>query len=165
VGDDPRSGRGVPQGAAQAPPGRRLWRDRKRGGRGRGLRVLYGAPTTMPDERDAHQLIQPMLSRFEELGLDDIAQRLRALTIGPSGYPLAPDDASVLSLSSAAALLGLRSPHTVLDLVRLGRLDALDRDGEIVVARASAEAYLDSPDLAQRRVVESQLWAALDFLA
>jgi hypothetical protein len=119
----------------------------------------------MQDDLDVHDLIFPMLARFEELGLEDIAERLRALTHGPSGFRLLDRDADVVTAAEAADLLGLRSTHTVADLARAGHLQAFDRDGEIVLTRGSAQDFAASPHLDHHRDSESQLWSALDFLA
>ena len=117
-----------------------------------------------------------MLPRFEALGLSEIAARLRAIAGGASAdegeadhasdylpVPAELAEADVLSLAAAAALLGFRSPTTVLGLAEVGSLEGFWRrsDGTVVVTSRSAEAYLGSPGLAGQRLIESQIWSAL----
>jgi hypothetical protein len=94
-----------------------------------------------------------------------LAQRLAALTQSRtelSGVPTAPPVSDLLSLAQAAVLLGLRSPTTVRSLAEAGELEAYWQAGdELVIARRSAEAYLESPRLAAQRLLEDQIWSAL----
>jgi excisionase family DNA binding protein len=110
-------------------------------------------------------LIGPLLPRLEALGMSDLAQRLAALTSEPaaSNVPsdLGPSD--LLSLTEAAEVLGLRSPTTVRSLAEAGELEAYWHAGdELVIARRSVEAYLESPRLKGQRRLEGQLWSALE---
>src|SRR5947209_17283395 len=123
----------------------------------------------MHDSYDAAAHLQPMLARFEQLGLWDVAQRLRGL-LGPaqtpadSGLPLVPTDLDadgLVPLATATRLLELRSPRTVLLLVERGVLEGFQRAGEILVSRRSLEHALGSPDVARQRQIEAQIWSLL----
>jgi hypothetical protein len=110
-----------------------------------------------------------MLARFEQLGLRDVAQRLRAL-VGPAQapagdhLPAAPADLDrddLVPLAVATGLLELRSPRTVLLLVDQRVLEGFQRDGEILVSRRSLEHALGSPDLLRQQHIEAQIWSLL----
>jgi hypothetical protein len=117
------------------------------------------------DGSDPFDLIGPLLPRLEALGLSDVAQRLAALTETTSdvaGVPPELEPADLLSLAQAADLLGLRSPNTVRGLAEAGDLEAYWQLGdELVIARRSAEVFLESPRLAAQRHLEDQIWSAL----
>jgi hypothetical protein len=122
----------------------------------------------MHNRPDTNELLAPLLGRLEQLGLTDVAQRLRALMApgqGPTdAFPTAPRDvpgSTLLSLADAAELLGLRSPSTVLALAGRGVLEAFQRDGQPLISRRSVEHALGSPALALQRRIEAQLWSLL----
>ena len=119
------------------------------------------------DDPTAH--LQPMLARFEQLGLWDIAQRLRAL-VGPAPaaaggrLPLPPAGLQadgLVPLDLATRLLELHSPRTVLLLVERGVLEAFEQAGQVLVARRSLEHALGSPDLLRQQHIEAQIWSLL----
>jgi hypothetical protein len=123
----------------------------------------------MHDSYDPAADLHPMLARFEQLGLWDVAQRLRAL-VGPAQAPAgdrlpgAPADLNgddLVPLAVATGLLELRSPKTVLLLVDRGLLQAFQQAGEILVSRRSLEHALGSPDLLSQRRIEAQIWSLL----
>jgi hypothetical protein len=134
----------------------------------------------LDDLGDPQDLLGPLLPRFDQLGLSDIAQRLRAVLgetpeaesesrTSPTRREIPPDlsPADLASLSEAAAALGLRSVNTVLVLVDTGRLEGFaaahgeGAEGGLMVSRRSIASYLESPSLATQRRVEEQLWAML----
>ena len=123
----------------------------------------------MHDSYDVAAHLQPMLARFEQLGLWDVAQRLRSL-LGPaqtpadSGLPLVPTDLDadgLVPLAKATRLLELRSPRTVLLLVERSVLEGFQRAGEILISRRSLEHALSSPDVVRQRRIEAQIWSLL----
>ena len=123
----------------------------------------------MHDSYDAAGHLQPMLARFEQLGLWEVAQRLRAL-LGPTEPPAAdhlpalPADLGgddLVALAVATGLLELRSSRTVLLLVERGVLEGFQQAGEILVSRRSLEHALGSPDLLGQRRIEAQIWSLL----
>jgi hypothetical protein len=97
-----------------------------------------------------------MLTRFEELGLSDVAERLRELI-----RPADVHDADLMSLEEAAALLKLCSPHTVVALSERGLLDGSHHDGAPHVLRASVARLLGSTVLERQGQIETQLWSLL----
>jgi hypothetical protein len=119
--------------------------------------------TPEPDE-----LLAPLSDRFEQLGLSEVAQRLRAL-VGPtqesansaSAVPQEVLETGLVSPADAAQLLDLRSPSTVLALADQGLLEAFELGGQRLISRRSLEAALGSPALATQRRIEAQLWALL----
>jgi len=117
------------------------------------------------DGSDPFDLIGPLLPRLDALVLSDVAQRLAALTQSTSEVAgVSPEltASDLLSLAEAATLLGLRSPSTVRGQAEAGDLEAYWQLGdELVIARRSAEAYLQSPRLAAQRHLEDQIWSAL----
>ena len=123
----------------------------------------------MHDEYNPAAHVQPMLARFEQLGLWEVAQRLRALvdpTQAPAGdrLPVPPADLDadgLVPLDVATQLLELRSPRTVLLLVDRGVLEGFQRAAEILVSRRSLEHALGSPDLLSQRRIEAQIWSLL----
>ena len=123
----------------------------------------------MHDEYDPAAHVQPMLARFEQLGLWEVAQRLRALvdpTQAPAGdrLPEPPADLDadgLVPLDVATQLLELRSPRTVLLLVDRGVLEGFQRAAEILVSRRSLEHALGSADLLRQRRIEAQIWSLL----
>ena len=119
---------------------------------------------------DPHDLLGPLLPRFDELGLTDIARRLRAVlgqgepasdSAAQREVPADLSPADLMSLAEAAEALGLRSASTVQALVDTGRLEGFDAAAGPVVSRRSVASYLESPSLATQRRVEEQLWAVL----
>ena len=123
----------------------------------------------MHDEYDPAAHVQPMLARFEQLGLWEVAQRLRALVDpaqAPAGdrLPVPPADLDadgLVPLDVATQLLELRSPRTVLLLVDRGVLEGFQRAAEILVSRRSLEHALGSADLLRQRRIEAQIWSLL----
>ena len=123
----------------------------------------------MHDEYNPAAHVQPMLARFEQLGLWEVAQRLRALVDpaqAPAGdrLPVPPADLDadgLVPLDVATQLLELRSPRTVLLLVDRGVLEGFQRAAEILVSRRSLEHALGSADLLRQRRIEAQIWSLL----
>ena len=123
----------------------------------------------MHDEYNPAAHLRPMLARFEQLGLWEVAQRLRALVEpaqAPAGdrLPVPPADLDgdgLVPLATATQLLELRSPRTVLLLVDRGLLEGFQRAAEILVSRRSLEHALGSPDLRRQRRIEAQIWSLL----
>jgi hypothetical protein len=122
---------------------------------------MYNTPE--PDE-----LLAPLSDRFEQLGLVEVAQRLRALVApiqGPansaSAVPQEVLETGLLSPTDAAQLLELRSPSTVLALADQGLLEAFELGAQRLISRRSVEGALGSPALATQRRIEAQLWALL----
>ena len=123
----------------------------------------------MHDEYDPTAHLRPMLDRFEQLGLWDVARRLRAL-VGPAQaaadnrLPLPPAELQaddLVPLDLARRRLELHSPRTVLLLVERGLLEAFERAGEILVSCRSLEHTLGSPELLDQQRIEAQLWSLL----
>jgi hypothetical protein len=123
----------------------------------------------MHDEYDPTAHLRPMLDRFEQLGLWDVARRLRAL-VGPAQAPAGDrlplptadlDGDDLVPLDVATRLLELRSPRTVLLLVERGLLQGFQQAGQILVSRRSLEHALGSPDLLGQRRIEAQIWSLL----
>jgi hypothetical protein len=136
------------------------------------VRAYSRGPPVQDEHTDPSPDFEALAPRFEALGLSDIAARLRALAQPPAAeevprFPLAPGwvaPGDLLTVSQAAAALGLRSHSMVMTMAELGTLEAFSRGDEVVLSRGSVERYRGSATAHQQRRIEEQLFSILSDL-
>jgi hypothetical protein len=100
----------------------------------------------MQDRPNHDELLEPLLPRLEQLGLPDLAQRLRAV-LNPMHESAEPGsttsaempEGGLVSAAEAAGLLDLRSPSTVLALADRGLLELSQVSDQKLISRRSKD--------------------------
>jgi excisionase family DNA binding protein len=111
---------------------------------------------------DIGQTVENLRETSEELrrrGIDDLAQKLDQ-AIADLGTPTL-DSGNLVTMDEAAHLLGVRSVTTIIRWIADGALEAVRRDRQILIPRASVDAMMNKPHFALYKAWRQELDEAL----
>ncbi|MBI3967363.1 MAG: helix-turn-helix domain-containing protein [Chloroflexi bacterium] len=102
----------------------------------------------------SHRL-ESMHRELAARGEEDLAQQAAETLALLHGQVVTEPPGGVITVSEAAALLGVKSTFTVKRWIREGQLQGYRSGGRIMVSRASAEQLASSPVVASQRGYEA----------